>query len=423
MKKKIFISLIFLSLFSQLFAGECMEYIPEPSNDLKKKSTDSYNVNGKTRYKKIDGNNIELYYDHDSFLKEEPWMGEGVTWDDNTYSNSCGPDAGYNSFLWWNLIEPAFGADKEDFVRDIGDDMDTNQWRITNRWVTLLLEGVYPNIRHDSTTPGTSPENFVEGVEENLPVGYYIHRLHRGRDLENILNPLSQGYPVIAVRRGEGDSVAERLEGGHFVTILGYKDGNLILTNGRNIDSVAGDNIFRFSEFQEFWKYDLGLPAGIDNIGDELMKATGLYPYTFFYINKEDTHSEWDEVLYFEDSQTINKYKYVPNPDGDDYDSGYNGWEIAYGDEFYNTCVDELHEVKYNPDKCAELWNEKYPNKDYDYLYIDFHKEMYDQPEVYSDADDEAGYRTFYQEYKCYFRGMKEKSRPWLVPVVTSVLF
>jgi len=87
--------------------------------------------------------------------------------------------------------------------------------------------------------------------------------------------------------------------------------------------------------------------------------------------------------------------------------------------DLYNTCAEKFNEVKYNPDKCSEMWNDAYPDKDYDYLYIDFEKYIY-TPSIQQPDEKETPHILFYQKYKCYFRGMKKKLPPWFVPTVIS---
>lgn len=125
-----------------------------------------------------------------------------------------------------------------------------------------------------------------KALEKHAPAGYSLHSFQSSGELEDILEPLSEGNPVVAlVSLGELNL--------HWVTVVGYyrnDEGQLILRVANLNSDVTWD------EWKGFWSLK-SLTGKIDGnlrkVIRKILKDVGAYkPYTMMYYSKDG--SNWD---------------------------------------------------------------------------------------------------------------------------------
>jgi hypothetical protein len=221
-----------------------------------------------------DHGDVQLYLDRQYFLAGQH-PGHGFH-GENTFHNSCGPDAAANLLLWANLV-PGYS---EALVYELGERMQTDEW------LAVEVGGVVFELGDMGTLTSAVRQVLEEEVAGRaagdgrpLAVRYRPDTTARSADrLGEIERQLAQGHPLLVVHKTGP-------RGGHFALIVGVRRDRsgapiIQMANGRPGDDVP------WVEFEEGWRrnYVLELPLVPDVQLDRFLAVLGELPYTYLSI-------------------------------------------------------------------------------------------------------------------------------------------
>jgi hypothetical protein len=218
-----------------------------------------YNFAGERRYVRVNDREVKLFMTAAAAKAGNPKLG---FYNDNHFTDSCGPTAAINVFNWYGIVtlegkacywHSEFGLPPIWTCQDRLNPINVGVKMKTNSWYAGPL----------GKLPGTSTSNFrkvfKEYVERYMPADYdYQYRYQEGDGLHqyNLLwATLAQGNPVVINYKTGATK-------GHFAVIVGIEkagdpnsiaDDRIYLANPRKEDLSGA---ISYGKFRELWRRD-----------------------------------------------------------------------------------------------------------------------------------------------------------------------
>ena len=218
------------------------------------------NLSGQKRYVRHNSNEVKLLLDP---AEDDPTHG---FWNENHFSNSCGPTAAMNVFKWYGIDDLQHCFWLEESGADVSGPKPPPVWTCRDR-ATASMRGQMMKTNDwklaGVTVSGTNTANFrkvfAQYFENYLSDDYaYVYAYEEGDGVTqyNLLwATLEQGHPIVVNYKTGATK-------GHFATIVGIeKVGNdndlrndkIYLANARKED--LGDAI-SYGKFRDLWRRD-----------------------------------------------------------------------------------------------------------------------------------------------------------------------
>jgi hypothetical protein len=220
------------------------------------------NFSGEERYVKRHNDEVKLYINKTALIANNPEIG---FIDNNTFGNSCHPDAAVNLFRWYGIDDL---ASRDRITLDshfLGHEMNTENWKIL--WV----------IPGEGTWLPTTVKIIKKWMTKYMPDNYKFHYLHsQGVD----------GYYHLfkgLLRRGNPIMVEYKIgyKNGHAAVLIGIEDKK----NSNNFNNskliFANGEDFLWKDFKKKWKRDF---LWLDR---NILSMAGQHPYVSVFISTE----------------------------------------------------------------------------------------------------------------------------------------